>query len=294
MPYALDETSTVSFFPKRYRPSRRAEVIGDSTERALGAPERLGSESQARNRQTQTEFAHANRLEMLGHLSASIAHEVKQPISAVIMNAQTALRLLETEPADMEAVRRLLGWIVRDGTRTGEIVERTRTLIKKAPPRREGLDINAAIIEAIEVTQQELVANGVSLQLKLAKDLPLIWADRVQLQQVMLNLIINAIQAMSACAAGASNLLIHSAAAAGPAGVLVTVEDSGPGIDPADIERIFEAFFSTKPSGLGMGLSICRAIVESHGGTLSASRRAPCGTTLRFVLPTGSGDAAPA
>jgi signal transduction histidine kinase len=228
---------------------------------------------------------------MLGHLSASIAHELKQPISAVIMNAQTALRLLDTEPANMDAVRRLLGCIVRDGTRTGEIVERTRTLIKKAPPRRERLDINAAIIEAVEVAQQELVANGVPLQIKLAKGLPLIWGDRVQLQQVMLNLIINAIQAVSACA-GASNLLIHSAAASGPYSVLVAVEDTGPGIEPADLERIFESFYSTKPSGLGMGLSICRAIIDAHGGRLWASSRSPCGAVFQFTLPTGTEGAA--
>ena len=145
-------------------------------------------------------------------------------------------------------------------------------------------------LEAIDVTHDELVMNGVSVQMKLAKDLPLIRGDQVQLQQVMLNLIINAIEAMSPHAAGARDLLIRTAKTKS-GGALVTVRDSGPGVDPANLERIFDAFFSTKADGLGMGLSICRAIIQAHGGRLSATRGAARGTILRFTLPAATDSA---
>jgi C4-dicarboxylate-specific signal transduction histidine kinase len=290
MPYALDETSTVTAFPRRYRRNRSPEIVADSPERALSATQQPASDSQGRSQEAQTELAHANRVEMLGHLSASIAHELNQPISALIINAQTALRLLSVQPINMETVRRLLTCIVKDGMRTGEIVDRTRALIKKAPPRQEYLDINAAIVEAIEVTHHELVANGVSVQLKLAKNLPLVCGDRVQLQQVMLNLIINAIEAMSSRIAGASDLLIRTERAASDE-VIVAVQDSGSGIDPANLMLIFDDFFSTKTSGLGMGLSICRAIIEAHGGKLWATSGALCGAVLQFALPIATDNA---
>jgi C4-dicarboxylate-specific signal transduction histidine kinase len=276
MPHALDETSTVTAFPKEYR--------SKSVARTLDAPKKRDCGGQARYQETPTELTHANRVEMLGHLSASIAHEVNQPISAVVINAQTALRLLDIQPTNTESIRRLLNSIVKDGLRTGEIVDRTRALIKKAPPRQERLDINAAIVEAIELTHQEVVANGVSVQLKLAKDLPLVWGDRVQLQQVILNLIINAIEAMSSRATGTSDLLVRTARNT-PDGVVVAVEDSGSGVDPSDLHRIFDAFFTTKGSGLGLGLSISRTIIEAHGGRLWATSAARTGTILQFSLP---------
>jgi C4-dicarboxylate-specific signal transduction histidine kinase len=222
----------------------------------------------------QTEWASANRVAFLGQLSASIA-EINQPISAVVMNAEAALRLLLARPTDTEAVRRLLDCIVKDGMRTGDIVYRTRALIKKAPPRRECLEINAVTLEAIDVTHDELAMNGVSVQMKLAKDLPLVQGDRVQLLQVMVNLIINAIEAMSQHAAGARDLLIRTVKTKSGS-VLVAVRDSGPGVDPENLERIFDAFFTTKADGLGMGLSICRAIILAHGGkTVGNQGRGP-------------------
>jgi len=196
--------------------------------------------------------------------------------------------VLSVQPTNMETVRQVLACILIDGMRAGEIVDRTCALIKKAPPRRQSLEINATILEAIDMTRGELVMNGVSVQTKLAKDLPLVQGDRVQLQQVMLNLIINAIEAMSLTAAGSRDLLIRTAKTRS-GGVLVAVRDYGPGVDPADLERIFDTFFSTKAKGLGMGLSICRAIVEAHGGKLWATRGVPHGTILQFT--SGSGGA---
>jgi C4-dicarboxylate-specific signal transduction histidine kinase len=231
----------------------------------------------------QTKLASANRVAFLGQLSASIA-EINQPISAVVMNAEAALRLLLAQPTDTEAVRRLLACIVKDGMRTGDIVHRTRALIKKAPPRRECLEINAVALEAIDVTHDELMMNGVSVQMKLAKDLPPVQGDRVQLLQVIVNLIINAIEAMSPHAAGARDLLIRTVKTMSGS-VLVAVCDSGPGVDPENLERIFDAYLA---DGLGMGLSICREIVEAHGGRLSATRGAAQGTILQFTLPAST------
>jgi C4-dicarboxylate-specific signal transduction histidine kinase len=292
MLYALDEIGTATAFVKKYPPNPAPRVIG------LGAADTPAADGQVRYHETQTELAHANRVAMLGQLSASIAHELNQPISAVVINAQTALRLLNVQPANMAAIRQALNSIVKDGLRAGDIVDRTRSLIKKAPPRQECLEINAAVLEAIDVTHHELVANGVTVQMKLAKDLPLIQGDRVQLQQVMLNLIINAIEAMSSQAAGARDLVIRTARTTSN-GVLVAVQDCGPGMDPANLERVFDPFFTTKADGLGMGLSICRAIIQTHGGRLWATREAPQsalqgalqGTTLQFTLPAGTDNA---
>ena len=168
--------------------------------------------------------------------------------------------------------------------RAGDIIGRIRDLIKKAPPRKDGVDINEAIREVIALTRGEAVKNGVSVRTQLAEGLPLIHGDRVQLQQVILNLIINAIEAMSGIGEGPRELLI-STEQAEPDGVLVAVRDSGPGLAPAALERLFEAFYTTKPSGLGMGLSICRSIVEAHGGRLWASAIEPRGAIFRFTVP---------
>ena len=284
---AVDETSavTATVFAKTFQPDSPRAIISEEPACAWN------SDSEPRCHETETELASsANPVAFLGQLSASIA-EINQPVSAVVMNAEAALRLLPAQPTDTEAVRRLLACIVKDGMRTGDIVNRTRALIKKAPPRRECLEINAVTLEAIDVTHDELVMNGVSVQMKLAKDLPLVQGDRVQLLQVMVNLIINAIEAMSPLAAGARDLLIRTVKTKSGS-VLVDVCDSGPGVDPANLERIFDAYFSTKADGLGMGLSICRAIIQAHGGRLSATRgTAPQGTILQFTLPAATDSA---
>ena len=243
-------------------------------------------ESEQRYSEVQNELAHANRVATMGELSASIAHEVIQPIATTVTNAQVALRFLNAQPPNLEEAREALGATVRAGKRTTDVIEGIRALIKKAPPRKGALEINGAILEVIALTRGEILKNGVSVQTQLAEGLPLIQGDRVQLQQVILNLIINAVEAMSAVSEGARELLISTGKDAS-GGVLVAVRDSGPGLNPESVARLFDAFYTTKPGGMGMGLSICRSIVEAHGGRIWASRTAAPGTVLQFMLPVG-------
>ena len=231
-----------------------------------------------------TELAHANRVAAIGQRIASIVHEVNQPIAAIILNAQTALRWLDAQPPDLAMVRLVLTRIVGDGNRAANVVNRSRALIKKAPPRRNRLDINEAMREVIEFTSGETAENSVSVQLDLATGLPAVAGDRVQLQQVILNLIMNAIEAMSGVSDGARNLHI-STRSAEPSGVRVTVRDSGCGLSSESIGRVFEAFYTTKHSGLGMGLSISRSIIEAHGGQMWAAANLPRGAIFEFTLP---------
>jgi len=230
------------------------------------------------------ELAHANRVATMGQLSASIAHEVNQPIAAAVINAQTALRWLGAQPPHLEEARQALGRVVKNGNRAGDVIGRIHALLKKSPPRKDGLEINEAILEVIALTHGEVVKNDVSVQTRLVEGLPPIQGDRVQLQQVILNLIINAIEAMSGTSEGSRELLI-STGKADPDGVLVAVRDSGPGVAPASLERLFETFYTTKPGGLGMGLSICRSIIEAHGGRLWATANVPQGAIFQFTLP---------
>jgi signal transduction histidine kinase len=187
-------------------------------------------------------------------------------------------------------VRRALAAVVSEGNRAGEVINRIRDLIKKAPPRKDRLEINEVIREVIELTRGEAVKNGVSVEMQFAEGLPLIEGDRVQLQQVILNLVLNSVQAMSATSDGPRQLLVTTGKADSD-GVLVAVRDSGPGLAPAALEHIFEAFYTTKPDGMGMGLSICRSIVEAHGGRLSASGNEGPGATFQFVMPLHQEDA---
>jgi signal transduction histidine kinase len=269
---------------------RAAAERAAAAARALGAAEAEARESERRFREIEMELAHANRVATMGQLTASIAHEVKQPVAATVTNAQAALRWLGGRCPDLEEVRQALARIVRDGNRAGDVIDRIRALIKKVPPRNDRLEINEAIREVIELTRGEAVKSGVSVQTELADGLPLIQGDRVQLQQVILNLIINAIEAMSGVSEGARDLLISTEKAAS-GGVLVAVRDSGPGLDPAKLERLFEAFYTTKPGGLGMGLSICRSITEAHGGRLWANANTPRGAIFQIALPRDGMDA---
>jgi len=235
-------------------------------------------------REAQTELAHVNRVTTMGQLAASIAHEVNQPIAGVVTNADAALRWLGHRPPDLEKVQYSLDEIIKDGNRAGDVIGRIRALVNKVPPRKDCLEINEAILEVIALTHGEVVKNSVSLQTQLAAGLPLIQGDRVQLQQVILNLIINAVEAMSAVSEGSRELLIGAERDAS-GGVLVAVRDSGPGLNPESFERLFDPFYTTKPGGMGMGLSICRSIVEAHGGRIWASGTASPGTTLQCILP---------
>ncbi|OWJ69066.1 hypothetical protein BWR60_00535 [Inquilinus limosus] len=252
----------------------------------LKRAEAQARENEQRYREVQNELAHANRVATMGQLIGSMAHEVSQPIGATIIGAQAALHWLEREPPELGELRQSLDQILSDSTRAGEVVGRIRDLIKKAPPRQDLLEINDPIQEVIGLTRSEAMKNSVTIKADLAEGLPLIRGDRVQLQQVMLNLIINAIEVMSGDSDGARELQI-STKRTGSGEILVIVCDSGPGIQPGTDARIFEAFYTTKPAGLGMGLSICRSIVEAHGGRLGVGASQPRGTVFQFTLPQG-------
>ena len=262
----------------------------DLTERKRA--EAKAGESERRYREVQMELAHANRVSTMGLLTASIAHEMNQPIAATVTNAQAALRWLDRPSPDLEEVQQALARIVRDGKRAGDVIERIRALIRKAPPRKDRLDINEAILEVIALLHGEIAKNGVRVETRLTEGLPLILGDRVQLQQVILNLIVNGIQMMGSVSEGARSLLVCTEHAASD-GVHVAVRDSGPGLDPARLEQLFEAFYTTKPGGLGMGLSICRAIIEAHRGRLWATANTPRGAIFQFALPRDATEVQP-
>jgi C4-dicarboxylate-specific signal transduction histidine kinase len=232
----------------------------------------------------QMALAHANRVAIMGQLSASIAHEINQPIAAVVANANAGLRWLGAGLPDLDEVRQALGRIVRDGTRAGEVIYRIRSLVKKVPPRRDRLDINDAAREVIPLTQAELQRNRIRLQTRLADGLPLVSGDRVQLQQVMTNLIINAVEAVSGDSNGSRELTILSVVG-NSNDVCVEVHNTGPGLDPERLDRLFRSFYTTKPDGIGMGLAISRSIAEAHGGRLSAAPNKPHGAVFRLTLP---------
>ena len=234
--------------------------------------------------EVQMELAHANRVAAMGQLSASIAHEISQPLGAVLSYANAASHWLAAQPPAVEEVRGALDFIVKSGVQASEVVDRIRALVKKAPPRTDKLEINEAVLEVIGLTRNEMAKNGISVRTQPAESLPAIQGDRVQLQQVILNLLINAMEAMSARSEGPRDLLI-STAKTDSEGVLVSVRDSGPGLAPESVERLFEPFYTTKPGGLGMGLSICRSIIESHHGRLWATANTPHGAVFQFNLP---------
>jgi PAS domain S-box-containing protein len=261
---------------------RRVGILfNDITERKRAEVE--ARDNDRRYREVQAELAHASRVATIGQLMASIAHEIRQPITATINNAEAGLNFLNAEPPDLEEVRQALGDIVSSGKRAGDVIDRIRALIKKAPPRKEGLEINETVLEVIALTRAEVLKNGVSVRTQLAEGLPHVHGDRVQLQQVLLNLIINAIEAMRDGGEEDRELLISTRNE--PDGVCVEARYSGPGFAPASLERVFEAFYSTKSGGLGLGLSVCRSIIEAHNGRLWASPNLPRGAIFRFIAP---------
>jgi len=237
----------------------------------------------ARLHQMQSDFAHMNRVSMMGELAASLSHEITQPMASARNNARAAQNFLDLRPPDLGEVREALGCVVGDVDRAGDIIDRIREQMKKAPPRKEHFDLNAAINEVIALARSAITRNGVSVQTRLADGLFPIQGDRVQLQQVVLNLTLNAVEAMGSIEAGTRELLISTEQ--DHTGVLVAVRDSGPGIDPTHLERVFEAFYTTKSSGVGMGLSICRSIIDAHGGRLWAEANEPRGAVFQFSLP---------
>jgi PAS domain S-box-containing protein len=233
----------------------------------------------------QSELAHATRMTTLGELTAWIAHEVKQPLTAIVLGGTACLRWLAREPPAMDEARSSVEHMTGEAERANDIINRIRAMAKNSEPEKAPLDINDVIHEVVRLVQREMLANGASLRLDLAPALPVVLGDRVQLQQVLINLAINAIQAMASVADRPRNLRIRSQQR-DDGHVLVAVIDSGCGIDANSMKELFKAFFTTKPSGMGMGLSICRSIIEAHGGRVSAANNAGPGATFQFTLPT--------
>jgi PAS domain S-box-containing protein len=256
------------------------EFVGtviDVTERKRAEQER------ERLRQAQAELAHINRATTMGELTASLAHEVNQPIAAAVTNANTCLRWLTREHPDLEEARAAAMRIVKDGTRAAEIIKRIRLLFKKGTSERELVDVNEVIREMVVILQGEATRSAILVRTELEPNTPQVMADRVQLQQVLMNLMINGIEAMKD-ANGTRELTIKSQRVKTDQ-VLVSVNDTGVGLRPEQADQIFTAFFTTKPHGTGMGLSISRSIVESHGGRLWAANNSPCGASFCFALP---------
>jgi signal transduction histidine kinase len=228
-------------------------------------------------------LAHVNRLSMMGELAASLTHEILQPIASARNNARAGVHFLEMSPPNLDEVREALDCIVRDADRANDIVDRMRDHVKKAPPRREHLDLNHAVGEIIVMVRRALAKNRIAVNTHFMEGPVPVQGDRVQLQQVVMNLILNAVEAMGSVEVGSRELSISIAQ--DRTGVLVAVRDSGPGIDPTNLERVFKAFYTTKPSGVGMGLSICRSIIDAHGGRLWAEANEPRGAVFQFTLP---------
>jgi len=237
----------------------------------------------ARLDQLQADFAHVNRVSIMGELVAALSHEITQPIASARNNARAAQNFLDMQPPDLGEVREALAGIVGNASRAGDIIDRIRDQIRKAPPRNEQFDLNAAIDEVIILGRSAIIKNRVWVQTRLSEGLFPVYGDRVQLQQVVLNLLLNAVEAMGSREAGERELLISTEQ--DHRGVLVAVRDSGPGIDPTHLERVFRAFYTTKSSGVGMGLSICRSIIDAHGGRLWADVNKPRGAVFQFTLP---------
>ena len=241
--------------------------------------------------EAQVQLAHVTRVTTLGEMTASIAHEINQPLAGVVTNGQAALRWLGQDPPRLDEVRPALERIVRDGNRAGEVIGRIRAIAKKADPQKHSIDINDLINEGVILVRSEVQSRGVSLRTECAPALPRVLGDRVQLQQVLINLMMNGVEAMERITDRPREILVRSHRQEAD-GVLVQVRDSGSGIDAASVERLFKAFYTTKSSGMGMGLSISRSIIAAHGGRLWASPNEDCGATFQFTLPI-SGHGAP-
>jgi PAS domain S-box-containing protein len=237
-------------------------------------------------RKSQADLAHVARVATLGEMSASIAHEINQPLAAAVTSASACLRWLDAQkPAE---ARRSALRVIAEGHRASEIIGRIRSLTKKTPPQKDWLDVNESIHEVIALARSEIQRNNIALETQLSQQVPVILADRVQLQQVILNLMMNSIEAMSGLSDGPRELLVRSGTDESKH-VVISVQDSGPGIDPGSLDHLFEAFYTTKPQGLGMGLAICRSIIDAHGGRLWATVNTPRGAVFQFILPVGSG-----
>ena len=234
--------------------------------------------------QTRGELARFARVAILGELTASVAHELNQPLAGLASSGDACRRWLASQPPNIERANQSLNRIIRDADRASKVVERVRGLAKNTPPQKAAVSVKEALREVIVLTRGEVEQNHIRLETQFADGLPLIWADRIQLQQVCLNLIVNAIESIKTLRSGPRNLLVRAEQGASD-GVLVTVSDTGAGFDSTNTEDIFNAFYTTKPEGMGMGLAISRSIIEAHGGRLWASGNVPRGANFQFMLP---------
>jgi PAS domain S-box-containing protein len=260
---------------ERGRPIAVMETNNDITER---------NRAQDALRRTQAELIHVNRVMTLGELTASIAHEVNQPLAGIVANGGACLRWLDRRPPELDEARAAVRSIISDGMRASEVIQHLRALSKKAELQKARLDLNGVIDDVLRLVHRELLEQLVSPRLELAPALPLVLGDRVQLQQVILNLVMNGMEAMANVTDRPHELVIRSRRDDG-VHVLIEIEDAGDGIDPKYLDRLFSAFFTTKPDGMGMGLSISRSIIEAHGGRIWATRNAQVGSTFHFTLP---------
>lgn len=263
----------------------RIKVIGEVMAQAL-----VRKRSEDALRATQSELARVSSLTAAGQMAASIAHEINQPLNAIVTNGSAGLRWLSNPAPDLQEVRAALERIVREGNRASQIIAGIRAMFKN-DSREASLDLNRLIREILTLLDSELRRSQVLVQIELIPEPLRVLADRAQLQQVIANLITNAMEAMNTVSDRARTLRVTSATSKSD-GVLISIEDSGPGIDRENLRRIFNPFFTTKPQGMGMGLAICRSIIESHGGSLSASAARPQGTVFRIVLPIETADSA--
>lgn len=242
--------------------------------------------------EARAELARVTRINALGTLAASISHEVNQPLAAVVTNADACAMWLGSDPPNVEEARAAVDSIAREGTRASDIVRRIRGMFTKSAPEGTAVQVNELIREASALMQAEISRNQIALDIQTTSDLPPAIGDRVQLQQVIVNLILNGIEAMSSVTGRPRGLIMRSELL-NPAELLIAVRDSGTGIEPKDQKRIFDAFFTTKSEGMGMGLAICQSIIESHGGRLWATPNSDHGATLQFTLPVKSETARP-
>jgi C4-dicarboxylate-specific signal transduction histidine kinase len=261
-------------------------VEGDRVTRVRGLMVDVTNRKQAEEalRQARADLAHVSRVTTMGELTASLAHEINQPIAAAVTNANTCLRWLAAETPNLEEARDAATRIVKDGKRAGEIISRIRLLFKKGTPEREAVDVNEIIREMLVLLRGETIRYSLTVQTELAADLPQVMGDRVQLQQVLMNLIMNSVDAMKDVD-DTRELIIRSQRAENDQ-VMMSVSDTGVGLPPQHVEQIFDAFFTTKRHGSGMGLRISRSIVESHGGRLWAADNSPRGASFFLTLPT--------
>jgi C4-dicarboxylate-specific signal transduction histidine kinase len=238
-------------------------------------------------REAQMALAHANRITTMGQLTASIAHEVNQPLAAVVANAEACLRWLDREIPDLDAARRSVEWVIDDSNRASEVIRRVRSMAKKTDLDKVPLDINHVVREVMALVQRELTSHQASFRMELAPALPMVMGDRVQLQQVIINLVMNGAEAMQSVTDRPRELVIRSRQEETQQ-VLVDVTDCGVGISAENADRLFDPFFTTKSDGMGMGLSICRSIMEAHGGRFWVTPNIPHGATFQFTLPVSA------